>query len=83
MSFDGPHLRPLRRPCQLVGFRVPLGLRGDRGASEHCRLAVVQSDAVVGEPGAEGLASASLNSLRKAALPTPAAEERLASESVV
>jgi hypothetical protein len=57
----------LRNPGELVGFGVPLGLGGDGGATKHGRAPVIESDGVVGEPGAEGLASTGGDGLRETA----------------
>ena len=54
----GSHLRTFGVPAELVLSRVPVGDGGDGGAAEDGGLAVVEGDAVVGEPGAEGFASA-------------------------
>ncbi len=52
------HLGSFGVPAELVGGGIPIGDGGDGGSTEDGGLTVVESDAVVGEPGAEGLASA-------------------------
>ena len=61
-----PHLCALRRPCELVGLWVPLGLCCDRGTAKDGRFAIVQGDGVIGKPGPEGFASTGRDGLRKA-----------------
>src|SRR5713226_6358985 len=63
----GTHLGSLRGPGELVVLGVPLGLGGDIRTAEDGGAAVVEGDGVVGEPGGEGLATASGYCLGEAA----------------
>lgn len=53
----GSHLGSFGVPAELVLGWVPVGDGGDGGSAHDGGLAVVEGYSVVGEPGAEGLAS--------------------------
>jgi len=53
----GANLCAFSVPTELVGGGIPVGDGGNGRAAEDGRLTVVEGDAVVGEPGTEGLAS--------------------------
>ena len=54
----GSHLCAFGVPAELVLGGIPVGAGGDGGSAHDGRLAVVEGYSVVGEPGAEGFASA-------------------------
>ena len=54
----GAHLRSFGVPAELVLGGIPVGDGGDGGSAQYSGLAVVEGYAVVGEPRAEGSATA-------------------------
>ncbi len=61
------HLGAFGVPAEFVDGGIPVGDGGNGGAAEDGRLAVIEGDAVVGEPGGECLASTIGDGLRELA----------------